>query len=539
MLTVLHGHSLEKLRQMPDESVHCFVTSPPYWQLRDYSVPPQIWGGLEACAHNWDPWVEKHDEREPTVNGKSRTSDRFYQEDSRQFNGNHQKHTAGQFCKNCGAWNGCYGLEPTIELFIKHTLEIFTEARRVLRRDGTLWLNLGDSYSSVQTGRPNTGLKALSDRTSPRKKPRENHAYQDADNLFVKHGLASGLKAKDLIGMPWRVAFALQAAGWYLRCDIIWEKPNPMPESVTDRPTKSHEYIFLLTKSPRYFYDAEAIKEAVTGEAHARSAGYKTPDGWDTTSGNGDHGAFHKNGREKGHNGYKSKRAPGVTPKSAPAGSGIKANESFHEAVSGLVSSRNKRSVWTIATEPFPQAHFATFPRELPKLCILAGTSARGCCSKCGAPWERNIELGEPDLAHQRACGGDSSGEYHGQATKDFGSAGAQDASSVKARILAGMVQRKTVGWLPTCECGSCSECGEDRKGRALCLCMERGEGGGAKWVPYSTIPCTVGDMFGGSGTTGEVALELGRSAVLIELNEKYLPLIDQRCHVTPGLALA
>jgi len=145
-----------------------------------------------------------------------------------------------------------------------------------------------------------------------------------------------GQKAKDLLGIPWRVAFALQAAGWYLRSDIIWSKPNPIPESVTDRPTKAHEYIFLLSKQERYYYDAEAIKESVSGTAHARGSG--------------------------------------VHPKSAEPGSGIKQNSSFSAAVRHLVDDRNKRSVWHVATQPYSGSHFATFPEALIEPCILAGS---------------------------------------------------------------------------------------------------------------------------------------------------------------------
>ena len=317
-----------------------------------------------------------------------------------------------------------------------------------------------------------------------------------------------GLKSKDLVGIPWMVAFALRADGWWLRSDIIWAKPNPMPESVTDRPTKSHEYIFLLTKREIYFYDAEAIKEPAALSSLARwDQNIEAQLGSDRVPGK-------TNGNMKAVGGPRSTRDNFKRENSKRGASMDGHSQGTHrpdrkESEYDL-GTRNKRSVWTITTKPYSEAHFATFPPELPKLSILAGTSAKGCCSKCGAPWERIIELGEPDLEHQRACGGDLNGEYGGTATKDFSSAKAQDASEVKARILRGMVNRKTTGWQPTCEC-------EDTE----------------------IIPCTVCDPFAGSGTTGEVALELGRSAILIELNEKYLPLIDRRCDVTPGLALA
>lgn len=314
--------------------------------------------------------------------------------------------------------------------------------------------------------------------------------------------------------MPWRLALALQADGWYLRCDIIWQKPNPMPESVTDRPTKSHEYIFLLTKNQTYYYDAEAIKEPVTGGAHERGDGvnpkqWKTPDGWDTSNGNGGHGSFHRNGREKGKTPGKNSRIHVDRDPAHARPKPSRQNESFSAAVCGLVSTRNKRSVWTVATYSFRDAHFATFPPDLIRPCILAGTSARGCCPICGAPWRRIVERGEPDLDHQRACGGDKNGEYFGQAVKSYEGTGAQNASAVKARILAGMRERKTVDWVPTCKCPA-----------------------------HEPVPCVVLDPFAGSGTTLQVAREEGRSAIGIELNPQYIPLIHDRTNVTPGLAL-
>ena len=288
-----------------------------------------------------------------------------------------------------------------------------------------------------------------------------------------KAQIPDGLKQKDLVGVPWRVALAMQADGWWLRSDIIWHKKSPMPESVTDRPTKSHEYIFLLTKAQTYFYDHVAIMEESSysagheyGSIVARIAAYESGD-------------------------ERFRTASGLT---------------------GLVSNgtRNKRSVWTVGSAPYKGAHFATFPPDLIKPCILAGTSAHGCCAKCGSPWERIIELGEPDLEHQQACGGDDNGEYFGEALKDYDENGVQNASDLKRRILEGMRERKTIGWKPTCDCGT-----------------------------TEVVPCTVLDPFGGSGTTGMVSLELGRNAILIELNPNYIPLIKDRTNITPGLALA
>jgi len=228
---------------------------------------------------------------------------------------------------------GQIGLEATPEEYVAKLVEVFREVRRVLRDDGTLWLNLGDTYAA------NRGSQV----------PDSKHV--DVGNSKGMKAESIGLKPKDLVGIPWRVAFALQADGWYLRQDIIWLKPNPMPESVTDRCTKAHEYIFLLSKSERYYYDAEAVKEptlAQVPESQRESGAYSV-------------------------------------------GSG---------------TTRNRRSVWTVPTKPFKGAHFATFPPDLIEPCILAGTSEAGCCSACGAPRERVVEKKATGRVQERQGGG-------------------------------------------------------------------------------------------------------------------------------------
>ena len=354
MFEILVGDVRDMLRTLPDDSVHCCVTSPPYWGLRDYGVAGQI------------------------------------------------------------------GLEQTPEEYLAILGEVFREVRRVLRPDGTCWVNLGDSYSN-----------------------------------------------KQLLMMPSRIALALQADGWWLRSEIIWAKPNPMPESITDRPTGAHEKVFLLAKSARYFYDADAVREPLESPQHAP-------------------GNKRDNGRLTAGMGHVED--PG--------------------RVWGNPNGRNKRNVWTIPTQPCPEAHFATFPERLVEPCVKAGTSERGCCPECGAPWKRVVEKGGPDLEHQRACGGDRNGDYSGAAVKDYASAGAQDPSTVKARILAGLRERKTTGWNPTCSCPE-----------------------------HEPVPCTVLDPFCGSGTTGLVALREGRRFVGIELNPEYSLIAHRR--IIKGLVKA
>lgn len=274
--------------------------------------------------------------------------------------------------------DGQIGLESTPEEFVQNMVEIFREVKRAMRKDGTLWLNLGDSYNAGRNGGHAGGVK-------------QNHPkYQQRSGANVP-----GLKPKDLVGIPWRVALALQADEWYLRQDIIWAKPNPMPESVTDRCTKSHEYIFLMSKSERYFYDHEAIKEPAGDKGNANSFrggaycnGYKDngllgkrtvsgntkvkiPAGWDTSKGSRSHGNFHKEGR----NGSAYSFARNTSTQGKP-GSPDQHREDREDIE--YCGTRNKRSVWTVATAPYKKAHFATFPPKLIEPCILAGCPKDG-----------------------------------------------------------------------------------------------------------------------------------------------------------------
>ena len=267
---LLHGDCREVLLTLPDASVHCCVTSPPYWGLRDYGVGGQI--GLESSVNDW----------------------------------------------------------------VDEMVAVFREVRRVLRDDGTLWLNLGDSYATGTT----------SDRSATAS---GKHGYWENPAVNKRiNGREIGLKPKDLIGQPWRVAFALQADGWWLRQDIIWHKPNPMPESVTDRCTKAHEYLFLLSKSERYYYDGDAIRQRMT------KAGLLD---------------FAKRSRANSFARTTATEGPPGAPKQ---------HRADREDVQYGADGANKRSVWTVATEPFKEAHFATFPPALIEPCIKAGCPVGG-----------------------------------------------------------------------------------------------------------------------------------------------------------------
>lgn len=304
---------------MEPQSVNCVVTSPPYFGLRAYGTEPQIWGGDPQCAHLF-------------------ASRRYYTEKSAGVCCTDAFHEAGEAnaarlkaarwredatCERCGAWKGEFGLEESPERYVDNMVAIFREVWLVLRDDGTVWLNLGDSYATGSAGWHKESWPA------------------GGSDVKKRTDTPKGLKAKDLIGIPWRVALALQQDGWYLRSDIIWAKGNPMPEAVTDRPSRSHEYLFLLTKRDRYFYDHEAVKEPVA-----------TP------------------GRSSGN----------VTRKVATEGERGRLGTHLGSSVpwQDTTGRRNRRSVWNLNVRPFKGAHFATFPPELVEPCLLAGCPERG-----------------------------------------------------------------------------------------------------------------------------------------------------------------
>ena len=524
------------LRALPAESVHAVVTSPPYWALRDYGLPPTVWGPssahpelVEGCEHLWGA--------ERTAEGYTGTARWQHSENGRgeeqiddekrlravQRVGAHStlggggksqiegklvdvirrserpeawgQVSNGAFCQHCGSWRGSLGLEPHPDLYIAHLVDVMREVRRVLRNDGSLWLNIGDSFSSGGKGGGGSYMAE-----------RKDAAWSGRSEVNGWRSAPDGLKPLDMVGIPWALAFALRADGWYLRADVIWAKPNPMPSSVDGwrwerhrvrvapsaraaegsahteaynvvnrpqgardgrefadhaaeledcpgcpkcapndglvlrkgswRPTVSHEYLFLLTKRKHYYADAEAVTEAVTGNAHHR--------------GNG------------------------VGPKTAPAGSGIKANASFHAAVTELVGSRNRRSVWTIATQRYRGAHFATFPEELARVCIAAGTSEAGCCEVCGAPWAR-VETPKSEIGKSE-------------------------------KPPSPFTLHPSLFFRPTC-----------------------------RHRDAAATPCIVLDPFLGSGTTAKVALQMGRHAIGIDLSEQYLRLARKRIAAPPS----
>jgi DNA modification methylase len=417
-------------RYMPirSESVQCVVTSPPYWGLRDY-LTGRWEGGADGCDHV--KGMARGDTECETPGGRGGS----FRGGEIQFSNQ---------CGKCGARriDTQIGLEATPEAYVAEMVAVFREVWRVLRKDGTVWLNLGDSYA--------TGGGAVG--RAP--------GGGDQGARFIRAGMINtqpnrmpipGLKPKDLVGIPWRVAFALQAQGWYLRSDIIWSKPNPMPESVTDRPTKAHEYVFLLTKSERYYYDADAIREPFAGVPYM--------------------------GRDNGAilNGDRNDRG---------------------RTIGMTTMARNRRSVWEVATEPYSGAHFATFPRKLIEPMILAGTSEKGCCPRCRAPWTRILEKTSVTPVDYEGKWSDADPQANSRRL----------LANRHARRMAGephdqpIPPAKTIGWHPVCACNA-----------------------------GDPVPCIVLDPFIGSGTTVHVARALGRRGIGLDL--KYFDLSASRIH--------
>ncbi len=386
---ILIGDVREKLRELPEESVHCVVTSPPYWGLRCYGVDGQI------------------------------------------------------------------GQEPTLQGHVDVMVEVFREVRRVLRKDGTVWLNYGDCYA--------TGAGKVGDHPGGGAQGERWKGPTTQPNRMPQ----IGLKPKDLCMMPARVALALQADGWWIRSEIIWVKPNPMPESITDRPTSSHEKIYLLARSARYYFDAEAVREK------SDWGRVNNPD-WQ-------HQRAETNARK------------GMGNRNAKDGAFTEWQPEH---------GRNSRNVWTIATAPFPGAHFATFPPKLIEPCIKAGTSEKGCCPECGAPWVREVEKQEnihPGSSHTHLA---DLSRGNAQTRADGTPAG----TIMRERYQAGHAP-KTTGWSPSCDCNA-----------------------------LPSKPCTVLDIFGGAGTTGLVADRLKRNAILIELNPDYAARARERLDHDGGM---
>lgn len=359
------GDALEVLRNAGDGQVRCVVTSPPYWGLRDYKTGR--WeGGDPTCKHRY-----ANAQRGTNTDGSFSTE--------RSFEGG-ARPTLGS-CRWCGAVrvDQQVGLEPSVDLYVQRLVEVFREVRRVLTDDGTVWLNLGDSYVTRPRGN-RKGDPSTSSLTNPQ---RQEQVYPHNVDWRVRNGRPDGdvkaalnhtvLKHKDLIGVPWRVAFALQADGWWLRSDVVWHKLNALPESVKDRPTRAHEFLFLLTKSDRYFYDHEAIKEPAAWTAHPRRVVDNTPGEAARPPGTAPHTGLRTTGL-----------APVIPIRKNDSTESAEVRGQNHKRTAGFQARwdtdpdkpklRNKRDVWSLTSEPYRKAHFAVMPTKLVEPCVLAGT---------------------------------------------------------------------------------------------------------------------------------------------------------------------
>lgn len=460
------GDWKEAARQLKPGSIDCIITSPPYYGLRDYGTGK--WeGGRQDCDHLGDT----------LQSNKSTLGGRLPEEtinDKRTRSGMPFK----SICGKCGAVriDQQLGIEETPEQYISNLVEGFRLLRVALKDCGTLWVNIGDSYWGGK-GQSGQGL-------TPEQQERRSENGESLNKSF--HQIAGPgktrptdkksdiYKPKDLIGIPWMLAFALRSDGWYLRQDIIWNKPNPMPESVTDRCTKSHEYIFLFSKSKNYYFDAEAIKEDVVAYEIERR----------------------KKEKAKGFGGKRNLKTNGHETGQAPQSENGAVRDLSKLINLTLTGKRNKRSVWTVTTKPFKDAHFACYPHELIDPCIMAGTSEKGCCPKCGDPWVRiletkNIKRNEFPPEDPRYRPNQYVGNYE----------------DINGKGDAGYTETKTIGWAPSCNCGI-----------------------------SETVPAIVYDPFMGSGTTGSAAKSLGRDYMGSELNPEYLKIQSRRLHKELGL---
>lgn len=443
------GRSPECLKAIPDGTVHTCITSPPYWGLRDYGTA--CWeGGDPQCDHDVQRW-DGPKQTQGAQSGHASKADRLDRQE----------------CAKCGAKriDPQIGLEPTPEEFIAKMVEVFREVRRVLHPMGTLWLNLGDSYASAWAcNRRNViGSGSL-----------QHGKRGDRPNRLV-----NGLKEKDLIMIPAQVALALRADGWYLRSQIPWIKRNSMPESTADRPSSAVEYVYLFSKGERYFFDMEAIK--VVSESKD----------W--------HGIGPKHGGERN-------RGEKYRPMETHASRNRRNSDWFLESWQGLWEEDGELLGFVVNPKACSDAHFATFPSKLIEPMILAGTSEKGCCPKCGEPWKRVVEK-------SRVTPIDYSGKHSTGSVPQ--AAGRRMLANIHARRESGephdnpFPSARTVGWQPTCNCPGLdgdhpgSDCAEEDN--------------------WPRVPCIVLDPFAGTGTTVVAAMAHGRSGIGFDISEEYV----------------
>jgi len=419
---------VEGFKQLPDESVDMVICSPPYWGLRDYQLKPIVFDGDPECEHKWGEDIKRR--TRGSVTESAQVGSHKNERQGREIK-------QGNFCLECGAWRGQLGLEPYPSMYINHLMRGFTEAKRVLKSTGSIWVNLADTYSSKPAGNPE--LSGLSKKPNPS----ESHSQRSDTSR-------SGVKEKSLCLIPERFALAMVESGWILRNRICWHKPNPMPSSVKDRFTNTWEYLFFFVKEKKYFFDLDAVREA-----HKESSIHRV----ESSPGTG-------SGMSFGINGERSAKVNRVELN--PAG-------------------KNPGDFFEITTQPFPEAHFATFPEALLVKPIKVGCP-QWICKKCGKIRERITEI--PDFGREK-----SNTPY--------------DESTTAGR-LAGKRQAYR-------KAGIESPPGPVTKGWTDCQCGAGWEGG------------IVLDPFSGSGTTAKVARKYSRRYIGFELNPEYIKIANKR----------
>ena len=384
-LRTLYNKDCRSMSELPDESVQMVCCSPPYWGLRKYAgLPDLVWGGDENCQHEWRNEIGLR-KTGGNIGGRA-----DYHNITQRFT------AANNSCSLCGAVKGAFGLESSPEEYVQHSIEILREIRRVLRPDGVVFWNIGDSYATSSPG------------TNQMKPVTWEENGQEKKRGMTRIGKVKGLKPKDLCLIPFRLAIRLQEDSWWVRSVIIWAKNNPMPESVRDRPSRSHEYILMLTKSARYYWDAEAVREAQSPNTHSRGASPKDKNDGVQVDGKVSHKDWMK---------Y--------------------TNDWLYSS-----SGRNLRSVWTFSTQSYKKPHFATFPEALPERCIKAATPEVGCCSKCGKPWVRIVERQKSPFKDTRTPGRHTpvgNGKIRG----------------AKLQEWLNEHPSQTLGWKPACKCSA------------------------------------------------------------------------------------
>lgn len=488
------GNTLDVLKTFPDESINCCVTSPPYWALRDYGTDGVVWDGDADCEHEFDLEESKN----PADRGGKGEKDNGKYGD---WEGTTNKHRKG-FCNKCGAWKGQLGLEPDFNLYIKHLCDIFDEVKRVLRKDGTCWVNLGDTYGGNNSRGSNGGRAGFGN---------------EREGVFVR------FESKNLCNIPSRFSIEMQNRGWILRNKIIWHKPNCMPSSVTDRFTVDFEEIFFFVKNKKYWFEQQTEELANPMRTNFQS-GHRT------------HGI--NKDRNDNDLGDRSK------------------NFNFQN--------RNKRTVWKIPTQPFPDAHFAVFPEKLVETPIKAGCP-KDICTKCGKPREKIVAKKEYIVDEKEPSNKFKDGVVNSAGGRAFTTTVQRKytpnqkevALYLKSKIKDKELLDEAFGqhtwthWIRTDESGASLPNPEqyillkdmlelddrfDKEMLTTVKIVSDDKGGKTEVIGYTKCDCNapfvpgiVLDPFIGSGTVALKALKENRRFVGIEINPKYIDMANKR----------